>query len=120
MSIFDAVMGAVEQHSEVSQQQHASLVQTAMDMFANHEGFSGLLNNAQSQGLGGVVQSWIGRGANQPIAPQQVQGLIGQDRLQQIATRVGIPPAIASVALSRILPTLVDKLTPEGKLPQAA
>lgn len=120
MSIFDAVMGAVEQHSEVSQQQHASLVQTAMDMFANHEGFSGLLNNAQSQGLGGVVQSWIGRGANQPIAPQQVQGLIGQDRLQDIANRVGIPPAIASVALSHILPALVDKLTPEGKLPQAA
>jgi uncharacterized protein YidB (DUF937 family) len=120
MSIFDAVMGAVEQHSEVSQQQHANLVQTAMDMFANHEGFSSLLNNAQSQGLGGTVQSWIGRGANQPIAPQQVQGLIGQDRLQQIADRVGIPPAVASVALSHILPALVDKLTPEGKLPQAA
>ena len=120
MSIFDAVMGAVEQHSEVNQQQHASLVQTAMDRFANREGLSGLVNNAQAQGLGGVVQSWIGSGANQPIAPQQVQGLIGQDRLQQIASRVGIPPAIASVALSRILPTLVDKLTPEGKLPQAA
>ena len=120
MSIFDAVMGAVEQHSEVSQQQHASLVQTALDMFANREGLSGLVNNAQSQGLGGVVQSWIGSGANQPIAPQQVQGLIGQDRLQQIATRVGIPPAIASIALSHILPSLVDKLTPEGKLPQAA
>jgi len=120
MSIFDAVMGAVEQHSEVNQQQHASLVQTAMDIFANHAGFSELLSNAQSHGLAGIVQSWIGRGANQPIAPQQVQGLVGQDRLQEIANRVGIPPAIASVALSRILPSLVDKLTPEGKLPQAA
>jgi len=120
MSIFDAVMGAVEQHSEVNQQQHASLVQTAMDMFANHVGFSELLNNAQSQGLGGVVQSWIGSGANQPIAPHQVTGLVRQDRLQQIANRVGIPPAIASFALSHILPSLVDKLTPDGKLPQAA
>jgi len=120
MSIFDAEMGAVEQHSEVNQQQHASLVQTAMEMFGNHNGFSGLLNNAQSQGLGGVVQSWIGTGANHSIAPQQVQGLLGQDRLNQIASRVGLPPAIASIALCRILPTLIDKLTPEGKLPQAA
>lgn len=120
MSIFDSLMGAVEQHSEVNQQQHADLVQTAMDMFGNHAGLSGLLNNAQSQGLGGIVQSWIGRGANQPIAPQQIEGLIGQDQLQQIASRVGIPPAIASIALARILPTLLDKVTPEGKLPQAA
>lgn len=120
MSIFESVMGAVEQHSEVNQQQHATLVQTAMDMFANHEGLSGLVNNSKSQGLGGVVQSWIGSGANQPIAPQQVQELVGQDRLQQIASRVGIPPAIASIALSRILPSLVDRLTPEGKVPQAA
>ena len=115
MSIFDTVLGAVEQHSEVNEQQHASLVQSAMEMFGNHAGLSGLLNNAQSQGLGGIVQSWIGRGANQPIAPQQVQGLVGQDRLQQIASRVGIPPAIASIALSRILPTLVDKSSDAGR-----
>jgi uncharacterized protein YidB (DUF937 family) len=120
MSIFDAVMGAVEQHSEVSQQQHANLVQTAMDMFANHAGLSALIHNAQSQGLSATVQSWIGKGANQPIAPHQVQGLVGQDRLEQIADRVGISPAVASVAVSHILPALVDKLTPEGKLPQAA
>jgi uncharacterized protein YidB (DUF937 family) len=120
MSIFDTVMGAVEQHSEVNQQQHSSLVQTAMEMFGNHGGLSGLVNNAQSQGLGGIVQSWIGTGANQSIAPNQVEGLVGQDRLQQFATRAGIPAGIASAALSRILPVIVDKLTPQGKLPQAA
>jgi hypothetical protein len=49
MSIFEAVMGAVEQHSEVNQQQHANLVQTAMDMFASHAGLSGLVHNARSQ-----------------------------------------------------------------------
>jgi uncharacterized protein YidB (DUF937 family) len=65
------------------------------------------------------VQSWIGTGANQPIAPQQVQGVLGQDKINQLASRAGIPPTIASMALSRILPT-VDKLTPNGKLPQAA
>jgi uncharacterized protein YidB (DUF937 family) len=120
MSILDTVLAAAEQHSDVNQQQHTSLVQSAMQMFGNHAGLSGLLQNAESQGMGHIVQSWIGSGANQSIAPQQVQGLLGEDRLNQLASRAGIPPAIASAALSRILPVLVDRLTPNGKLPQAA
>src|SRR5256885_1458989 len=120
MGILDAVMGAVEKHSEVDQEQHSSLVQNAIQMFGNRDGLSGLVSNAESQGLGHIVQSWISTGTNQPIGPQQVQGLVGQDRINQFASRVGLPPAVASAALSRILPTVVDKLTPHGKLPQAA
>jgi uncharacterized protein YidB (DUF937 family) len=120
MSILNTVITAAEQHEQVNQQQHSSLVQSAMEMFGNHQGLSGLLNNAQSQGIGNIVQSWIGTGANQSIAPQQVQTLIGQDRLTQIAARAGIPATVAGAALSRILPVLVDKLTPQGRLPQAA
>src|SRR5438309_57693 len=117
MSIFDSVMGAIEQHSEMNQEQHANLLQSAMQMFGNRAGISGLMNNAQSQGMGSVVESWVGTGANQPIGAQQVQGLVGQDRINQLAARVGVPPGIASMALSRILPVLVDRLTPQGKLP---
>jgi len=89
-------------------------------MFGNHGGLSELINNAQSQGLNHVVQSWVSTGTNQSVAPGQVQGLVGQERINQFANRLGIPPAIASAALARILPVVVDKLTPEGKLPQAA
>ena len=62
MSIFDTVMGAVQQHSDVNQEQHSNLVQTALQMFGNHAGLSGLINNAQSQGLGQIVQSWVSTG----------------------------------------------------------
>ncbi|HEX4663010.1 MAG TPA: YidB family protein [Terriglobales bacterium] len=120
MSILDSVMNTVEQHSGVSPQQHSTLVESAMQMLGNHEGLSGLVSNAESQGMGSVVQSWIGNGANQSVAPQQVQGLLGQDRIAQLASRAGIPAGVASLALARILPVLVDKLTPGGKLPQAA
>jgi uncharacterized protein YidB (DUF937 family) len=67
-----------------------------------------------------MVQSWIGNDSNQPIDPNQVQGLLGEERINQLASRVGVSPAIASSALSWVLPVVVDKLTPEGKLPQAA
>jgi uncharacterized protein YidB (DUF937 family) len=120
MGILDSVMQSAEKHPEVSQEQHSGLVSAAMQMFGSNAGLSSLINNAQSHGLGGVVQSWIGSGSNQGIAPQQVQQLLGPDRVQELAGRVGIPPGIASAALARVLPALVDRLTPEGRLPQAA
>ena len=113
-------MGAVKQPAEVNEGQHSNLVQTALEMFGNHAGLSSLVNNAQSQGLGHAVQSWVRTGANESISPQQVQGLLGEGRINEVARRVGVPPTVASAALSQILPILVDKLTPQGKLPQAA
>jgi uncharacterized protein YidB (DUF937 family) len=49
-----------------------------------------------------------------------MQGLLGQDRLNELASRAGVPPGIASAALARILPAVIDKVTPHGKLPEAA
>lgn len=120
MGILDNLISAAEQHADVNPEQHSSLLQAAMEMIGNHQGLSNLQNQADSQGLGHIVQSWIGTGANQPIAPNQVQSVLGEDTINQLAARAGIPPAIASAALSRILPMLVDKITPNGTLPQAA
>ena len=120
MSLLDAIKSMAEKHPETNDEQHSNLVQTAIQMFGNQGGLSELVNNAQSQGLGHIVQSWVSTGSNQPVAPDQVQGLLGQDRLNQFANRAGIPPSIASAALARILPVVVDKFTPQGKLPQAA
>ena len=120
MSLLDTIAGMVDKHPQTTDEQHSSLVQTAIEMFGNHAGISQLMGSAQSQGLGQMVQSWIGMGSNQAIAPGQLQGLVGQDRLSEFAQRAGVPPGVASTALAGILPTLIDKLTPKGKLPQAA
>ena len=120
MSLLDMVAGLVDRHPETTDEQHTSLVKTAIEMFGNHGGISQMMGNAQSQGLGHIVESWLGTGSNQGIAPGQVQGIVGQDRLNEFAQRAGVSPGIASSALSQILPTLIDRLTPNGRLPQAA
>jgi uncharacterized protein YidB (DUF937 family) len=120
MSILDVLTNVAEKHSDVNEEQHSNLVRSAMEMFGNSGGLSSLLSNAESQGLGHIVSSWIGTGPNQSVAPDQVQNVVGQDRINQLASRAGIPPAVAGAALARILPMLVDKLTPHGKIPQAA
>lgn len=83
-------------------------------------GLSGLVQQFQNNGLGHLVQSWVGTGPNQPINAQQIQQALGGDRLRQIATRLGIDPNVVAQKLSTILPQVVNHLTPDGQLPGAA
>jgi uncharacterized protein YidB (DUF937 family) len=120
MSILDSLANLTEKHPDVNETQHSTLLNSAMEMFGNAGALSNLMSNAQSRGLGHIVGSWVGNGPNQSVAPDQLERVVGQDRIARLATRAGISPAIATAALARILPVLVDKMTPHGKLPQAA
>jgi uncharacterized protein YidB (DUF937 family) len=118
MGIFDKIESAAGANVQASQEQHESMMHHAMQMFGNRAAIGNLLGNAQSQGLGHIVESWISNGNNQPIEPDQVSSVIGEDKLQQLASRIGVPAGVASAVLSRVLPTVIDRLTPNGKLPE--
>ncbi len=81
-------------------------------------GLSGMLQSFHDKGLGGLVSSWVGTGQNLPISADQIQHVLGSDQVKELAAKAGISPDIASNALTQLLPTLVDKLTPNGELPQ--
>jgi len=81
-------------------------------------GLSGLLENFQEKGLGGLMSSWIGTGQNLPISADQIQHVLGSDQVKELAAKAGISPDVASHALSQLLPSLVDKLTPNGQVPE--
>jgi hypothetical protein len=70
---------------------------------------------AQQMGLGDVVSSWVGGGANQAIQPEQVGGLLGNDAIQAVASKFGINAAQAGPLIAAVLPTIIDKLTPKGE-----
>jgi uncharacterized protein YidB (DUF937 family) len=71
----------------------------------------------QKNGLADIVNSWVGTGANLPVSPQQIQQGLGSDLLKQLAAKAGISPEVAGSQLAALLPGLVDKLTPEGRIP---
>ena len=84
----------------------------------NHPGgVSGLLEAFQKQGLGGVVSSWVGTGANQAVSPQQVQGALGDQQVQDIASKLGVSTQDASSHIAQWLPAIIDHLTPNGQVP---
>jgi uncharacterized protein YidB (DUF937 family) len=90
-----------------------------LQMIQNHPGgVSGLVQSFHSNGLGGLVNSWIGTGANQPISSDQIQQVLGSSQVQALAAKLGISPEQASSTLSQLLPTVMDKLSPNGAVPE--
>jgi uncharacterized protein YidB (DUF937 family) len=82
-------------------------------------GLNGLLETLHEKGLGDLVQSWIGTGANLPISAQQLLHVLGPHRVQHLAEEAGEQPESAAHQLASLLPTIVDKLTPNGEVPQS-
>ena len=82
-------------------------------------GLPGLVSTLERGGLGDVVQSWVGTGANLPVSPQQLQGAFGPQVLQQLAQHTGMNPQDLVQQLANFLPGVVDNMTPGGTLPRS-
>ncbi len=80
-------------------------------------GLQGLVQSFHDKGLGGLVSSWVSTGPNPPISADQVHQVLGSDQVKALAAKAGINPDIAGAAIAQILPGLVDKLTPNGSVP---
>ena len=81
-------------------------------------GLAGLVETFKSKGLGDVMSSWIGTGENQPVSGEAIANTIGSDKIQEITGKLGISGSEASAGLAALLPQVIDKLTPDGKLPE--
>jgi len=94
------------------------LATSVLQMIQNQPGgLQGMVQCFQQKGLGGVVSSWVGTGANSPITADQVHQVLGSDQVKALAAKAGINPDTASAAIAQMLPTIVDKLTPNGSVP---
>lgn len=82
-------------------------------------GLAGLVQACQSKGFGDIVSSWISTGPNASISASQITDLLGEERLGQLAGRIGLTPDALSTKLADLLPSAVDKMTPDGKIPDA-
>ncbi|WP_353661804.1 YidB family protein [Hydrogenimonas sp. SS33] len=75
---------------------------------------AGLVKQFAGGGLGDVVQSWLGEGANAAVDPQSVERVLGSDKIEAFARELGIGTDSARRALADALPEIVDKATPAG------
>ena len=80
-------------------------------------GLSELVDRFKQSGQGEIADSWVARGPNKEVAPNQLEQAIGPDVLATLTQQTGLSRDEILARLARELPTAVDKYTPEGRLP---
>lgn len=96
-----------------------SVASAIVNVLADHRygGLEGLVDNFIGTGMGEVINSWISTQKNIPVSPRQVRQALGRDMIAQIARQAGVSRQQASLQIADILPQLVDRLTPSGRIP---
>lgn len=90
------------------------LMSVVMKLLEDSGGLQGLLGKFQQAGFGEQVASWIGKGENLPISGGQVQEALGAI-LPQLANQTGFDEGLIAKGVSKLLPGLVNDLSPDGE-----
>jgi len=80
-------------------------------------GLSKMMQGAQASGLSAQADSWVGTGANASVSSHEVRGVVGDDAVSELAQNAGISDDQAADVLAKVVPQVVNGLTPDGKLP---
>jgi len=128
MGLLDSILGSLAGGQSPQAQQGGSpgtdlLMQALMALLSQQGGgqgggLGGLVKQFEQGGLGDVVSSWVGGGQNMPVSGSQLEEVFGSDAMGQFAQQLGLGRGEAADQLSQLLPQMVDRMTPEGRLPQ--
>ena len=126
MGLLDGLIGSLMG----GQQGGNPLLQIAMQMLANKGGggtgggaldsmggLSGIVSAFQKGGLGHLADSWVGSGENLPVSGDQLTQVLGSDKIGAIASQLGMSQGDAAGGLAKILPDLINHVTPNGQMP---
>jgi uncharacterized protein YidB (DUF937 family) len=120
MGLLDGLLGSVLGKAMGGGQQGNMLMDMVTGLLSNPQsgGLTGLLDKFKAAGLGDQAASWVSTGQNMPVSGDQINNALGGDFIQQIAGKLGVDSSQASGGLAQLLPQLIDKLTPDGTVPQ--
>jgi len=75
-----------------------------------------IVSNLQEGGLSNIAESWLGDGDNEEISTEQVEGLFGSEKIQEIASQLGTDQGDLLSGLKDALPQMVDQSSSGGSL----
>lgn len=76
-----------------------------------------IIGRLRESSIGEQVRSWIGEGENEPVTAAGVADALGSEQIAKIAAKTGTTPEQAAQDVADRLPDLVDRLTPDGRVP---
>jgi uncharacterized protein YidB (DUF937 family) len=106
------------QQSQQSSDPKAQMLNMAVSLLKSQGGIDGLMSKFNSAGLGDMMSQWISTGPNPPATAGQIEKVLGKDQLEGLAKESGQSSSAVADGIARILPGLIDKLTPNGQAVQ--
>jgi len=80
-------------------------------------GLGELIDNFTGKGHGETAKSWVETGPNRDLSPDQLAESLDPETLDDLSRQTGLSREELLKRLASVLPTAVDKMTPEGRLP---
>ena len=75
-----------------------------------------MLEQFQNHGLCAIAKSWVSKGENMPISPDQLMQVFGHEKLNDLANKSGMDLQKFLPIFTAALPLIIDKLTPDGEV----
>jgi uncharacterized protein YidB (DUF937 family) len=127
MGLLDSVLGGMLGGGQ-QQGGAGALINIVAGMLANQGGgaaagggglggLAGLAEQFHKGGMGDVMNSWVGKGENLPISPDQLGNVLGGDLLGKLTQQTGMGQGDLLGQLSQLLPHAVNHVTPDGQIP---
>ena len=82
-------------------------------------GLNDLLKRFQDTGLGDTAKTWVSTGPNKDISESDLAKSIGIDDINALVQHTGVPRDTLLTDLRQELPDAIDKVTPDGRVPDA-
>ena len=80
-------------------------------------GLGELVNRFKAAGQGPTANSWVADGPNVPVQHHDLESALGDDTLAELGQKTGLSRAELVRRLSAALPDVVNRLTPDGRVP---
>jgi len=75
-----------------------------------------IVGKLKQGGLGDQVDSWLGDGDNAEVSGDQLKSALGEDKVAEMASSMGVDASTAADKLKDVLPSLMDKASSGGSL----
>jgi uncharacterized protein YidB (DUF937 family) len=83
-------------------------------------GLSDLVNRFRDSGREAPADSWVSTKENMPVDDRELEAAIGDETLQELQQKTGLSHDELLRRLNAALPEVVNRFTPEGRLPTEA
>ena len=101
--------------SNVSQSQN--MLGSVMSMVQKNGGLVDVLGKFTQGGLKKEADSWVSTGPNLPINPDHIQKIFGAAEIKNASVQAGVSQQDMGAAIAKLLPELINQLTPKGQVP---